>query len=106
MLRIFRSSHHLSTRLLVKDLRHALVAMHDDLRPTQRRLDRLLRPEDLRQLLQGASPRLDVKEVDEAEFENVPEDEEEVVLSLDVSIVFTEVEQYREGHYLPSTPPP
>lgn len=54
--------------------------MHDDLRLVQASLDGFARPEDFADFLEGAAPRLDEEEVDEDEFEYVPEDEEEVVL--------------------------
>lgn len=54
--------------------------MEDDLGLAERSLYRLLGSEDLRKLLKSATTRLNVEEIDEGEFEDVPEDEEEVVL--------------------------
>jgi hypothetical protein len=54
--------------------------VHHDFCLAERSLDRLLGAEDLGQLFERATARLDVEEVDEGELENVPEDEEEVVL--------------------------
>lgn len=54
--------------------------MHDDACFVQRRFDWFLRLEDFRQFFQCAAPRLDEEEVNEDEFEHVPEYEEEVVL--------------------------
>ena len=56
------------------------VSVHHDARLVERVLDGLLCVEDVADFLEGAAPRLDEEEVDEDEFENVPEDEEEVVL--------------------------
>jgi hypothetical protein len=54
--------------------------MHDDLSLVQARLDRLAGAEDIANFFEGAAARLDEEEVDENEFEYVPEDEEEIVL--------------------------
>lgn len=53
--------------------------MHHDFALLQRELDWLLVVEDLRQLLQSATLRLDEEEVDEDDLEGVPEDEQEVI---------------------------
>jgi len=66
--------------LLIQHLRHALVAAQHDLRLRQGSLDGRPAAEDLRQLLECPPPRLDVEEVDEGKLEDVPEDEQEVVL--------------------------
>jgi hypothetical protein len=49
--------------------------MHHDFRLVQRLLHRLSRLENLGEFLERAAPRLDEEEVDEDEFEYVPEDE-------------------------------
>lgn len=54
--------------------------MEHNLRATQRRPNGFRGPKDLGQLLEGAAPRLHIKEVNKGKLENVPEDEEEVVL--------------------------
>ena len=66
--------------LLIRHLRHALVVVQHDLRLLQGSLDGRPAAEDLWQLLERPPPRLDVEEVDEGELEDVPEDEQEVVL--------------------------
>jgi hypothetical protein len=54
--------------------------MHDDARFGETGLDGLAGLEDVADFLERAAPRLDEEEVNEDEFEYVPEDEEEVVL--------------------------
>tara|TARA_R110002003_G_scaffold207_3_gene15995 strand:+ start:11075 stop:11248 length:174 start_codon:yes stop_codon:yes gene_type:complete len=55
--------------------------MHNDARLGQRGLDWFARLEDLADFFERAAPRLDEEEVDDDELEDVPEDEEEVVLA-------------------------
>jgi hypothetical protein len=54
--------------------------MHDNLSLVQRLLHRFSRREDVGEFFERTPPRLDEEEVDEDELEDVPEDEEEVVL--------------------------
>ena len=60
--------------------------MHYNALLIQARLDRLAAIEDLTDFLERPAPRLHEEEVDEDEFEYVPEDEEEVVLFRRVSV--------------------
>jgi hypothetical protein len=69
----------LNRNLLIQHLRNALVPVNNNLVLPQALLDRVLAAEDLGQFLQRALLGLDEEEVDEDEFEGVPEDEEEVV---------------------------
>jgi hypothetical protein len=73
-------SHAPNLLLLIQHLGHTPTAMHDDARFGQTGLDGLAALEDVADFFEGAAPRLDEEEVDEDEFEYVPEDEEEVVL--------------------------
>jgi hypothetical protein len=59
--------------------------MHHDFRLVQRLLHRLSCLENLGEFLERAAPRLDEEEVDEDEFEYVPEDEKEIILNRRVS---------------------
>lgn len=59
--------------------------MHDDFRFRERRLDGLAGFEDFADFFEGPTTRLHEEEVDEDEFEYVPEDEQEVVLGVGVS---------------------
>ena len=54
--------------------------MYDDACFVQRMLDGFLCVEDVADLLKGAAPSFDEEEVNDDEFENVPEYEQEVVL--------------------------
>lgn len=54
--------------------------MNEDTSFVERVLDWFLSVEDVADFLEGAAPSFDEEEVDEDEFENVPEDKEEVVL--------------------------
>lgn len=64
----------------VQDFRDA-VRTQGHLRLCKRRLDGILSLEDLGQFFEGAAARLYVEEVDESEFEDVPENEQEIVLA-------------------------
>lgn len=77
----FFSFYALLRHLLIQDLRNTLGTVHDDLGPAKRGLNGAARLEDLGELFERAAARLDVEEVDEGEFEHVPEDEKKVVLS-------------------------
>ena len=54
--------------------------MHNNMRLLQTRLNRILAPKNLTQLLKRPSPCLNIKLPDKQELENVPENEEEIVL--------------------------
>jgi hypothetical protein len=54
--------------------------MHDNARFRETGLDGLAALEDVADFFERAAPRLDEEEVDEDEFEYVPENKEEVVL--------------------------
>ena len=53
--------------------------MHNDLMLSQTCLNPILTLKDLRKLLQRAVLRLNEEEINKCEFQNIPEDEEEVV---------------------------
>lgn len=54
--------------------------MHHNLRLLERRLDRVLGPENLGQFLQSPLACLHKEKVDDQHFEDVPEYEQEIVL--------------------------
>lgn len=61
------------------------ITVHNDVFFQQRSLDWVFGPENLTQLFESATSRLDEEEIDDDELECVPEDEKEVVLNMWVS---------------------
>jgi len=71
---------------LVQNFRYTLRTVHRNRCLTQTSLDRMRTSEDLRYFFESAASGFDIEEVNEEEFEDVPEDEEEVVLRYYISI--------------------
>lgn len=65
--------------ILIKHLRNTLIPMHHNLRLRNRALDPILALEDHSKFFERPAFSLHEKEIDEREFEAVPEDEQEIV---------------------------